>query len=103
MATVTVTFGSNSRQNNAITAGWIHSEMETQEGAGQPICATVRVEGSGIDLTLPVGSCPRGGGGGRQLKAAEMDAVELYRRRHLDEARFSPGELEAFVKQAMRL
>jgi hypothetical protein len=103
MATVTVTFGSSSRQNNAITAGWIHSEMEAQERAGLPICATVRVEGSGIDLALPAGSCPRGGEGGRQLTAAENDAVELYHRRHLDEGRFSPGELEAFVKQAMRL
>jgi hypothetical protein len=77
--------------------------MEALERAGQPICATVRVEGSGIDLALPIGSCPRRGGGGRRLTAAENDAVELYRRRHLDQARFSPGELEAFVKQAMRL
>jgi hypothetical protein len=54
MATVTVSFGSETKQNHAITAGWIHGAMEAQRRAGQPICATVRVEGGGIDLSLPV-------------------------------------------------
>jgi hypothetical protein len=103
MATVTVTFGSETKQNHAITAGWIHGAMEAQRRAGQPICGTVRVEGSGIDLSLPVGSCPRGSGGGRPLASAESDVVDLYRRGHLDQARFSAGELEAFVKQVMCL
>jgi len=103
MAMVTVNFGGDTKQNNAITSGWIRSAMETQEKAGEPICATVKVQGSGIDLALPVGSCPRGMGGGRQLTGAEDDAIEMYRRRHLDQVRFSPGELEAFVKEALRL
>jgi hypothetical protein len=103
LATVTVIFGSDTRQNDAITAGWIHSAMEAQQRSGQAICGTVRLEGGGIDLGLPVGSCPRGSGGGRPLNAVEHDVVELYRRRHLDPPRFSPGELESFVKQAIRL
>ena len=103
MATVTVTFGSETKQNHAITAGWIHGAMEAQRRAGQPVCGTVRVEGSGIDLRLPVGSCPGGSGGGRPLTSAESDVVELYRRQHLDHGRFSPGELEAFVKHVIRL
>ena len=93
MATVTVSFGSDTKQDNAITAGWIHSAMEAQEHAGQPICATVRVQSGGIDLSLPVGSCPRGSGGSHPLTAAENDVIEPHRRRHLDQARFSPGEL----------
>lgn len=103
MATVTVTFGSDTKQDNAITAGWIHAAMEAQERAGQPICASVQVQSSAIDLNLSVGSCPRESGGGRLLTGAENEVIDLYRRRHLDERRFSPGELEAFVRQAMRL
>lgn len=102
MATVTVSFDSDAKQNHAITAGWIHGAMVAQERAGQPICATVKVAGGGIELSLPVGACPRGGGGSRPLSAAESEVVELYRRHHLDQTRFSPGELEAFVKQVLR-
>lgn len=102
MATVTVSFGSDIREGGAITAGWIRAAMEAQERAGSPICATVKVQGGGIDLALPVGACPRGSGG-RPLTAAETDVVERYRRLHLDQVRFSPGELEAFVKQAIRI
>ncbi len=103
MANVTVTFGTDTRSNNAITAGWIHAAMQAQERAGQPVCGTVRVEGGGIDVAVPVGSCPGASGGGRAPNAAEGEVIELFKRRHLDEARFSPGELESFVKQALRL
>lgn len=103
MATVTVSFGSDTRQNHAITAGWIHNAMEGQERSGQPICAIVTVNDGGFDLSLPVGACPRGGPGGRPPTAAESEVLELYRRHHLDQMRFAPGELEAFVKQVLRM
>jgi hypothetical protein len=104
MANVTVTIGSETRANNAITAGWIQGAMRAQEQAGQPICATVHVEGGGINVTLLVGSCTRGGGGGgRPPNAEESEVFALQHKLHLDQPTFSPGELEAFVKQALRL
>ena len=103
MANVTVSFGTNAQSNNAITGGWIQSAMQAQEHAGQPVCAIVRIEGGDINVTLRVGQCGGSSGGGRPPKASENEVIDLYRRRHLDRPTFSPGELEAFVKQAMRL
>jgi hypothetical protein len=102
MANVTVTFGAETRSNNAITAGWIHAAMEAQSRNGQPICGLVHVEGGGISVSMPVGSCPPGAGG-RPPNAAESEVLELFRRHHLNESKFSPGELESFVKQALHL
>ena len=103
MASVTVTFGTAAAANDAVTGGWIQAQMRTQDEAGQPICAHVLVEGGDISVSLPVGNCTSGGRGGRALNAAETEVVDLYRRRHLDQPQFSPGELEAFIRQAMRL
>jgi hypothetical protein len=103
MANITVTFGAETRSNHAITAGWIRAAMEAQDRDGQPICGKVHVEGGGINVYLAVGSCPAGSGGARPPNAAERHVLELFRRRHLDQATFAPGELEAFVKQALRL
>lgn len=70
----------------------------------KPICGSVHVEGGGISVTLPVGACPSaGGGGGRPPNAAETDVIDRWRRLHLDQPRVAPGELEAFVKQVLRL
>jgi hypothetical protein len=103
VANVTVSFGSDTKSNDAITAGWIHSAMEDQERAGQPVCATVQIQGGDINITLAVGQCGTSGGGGRRPTASEQEVFDLLHRLHLDQLTFSPGELEAFVKQALRL
>jgi hypothetical protein len=103
MANVTVTFGAETRSNQAITAGWIRAAMEAQDRAGQPICGNVHVEGGGINVYLAAGSCPTGSGGARPPNAAEAEVLELFRGRHLDQSSFAPGELESFVKQVLRL
>lgn len=103
MASVTVTFGNDTKQDGAITPAWIRSAMAAQEMAGQPICGTVTVTGGEIHVTLPIGNCAQSGGGGRPPRAAEQEVLDIYRRLHLDQKRISPGELEAFVKQVGKL
>lgn len=77
--------------------------MEGLERAGHPVCGSVVVRGSEVNLALEVGACGGGSGGGRQPNAAELDILERWRRLRLDEMRFAPGELEAFVRQVLRL
>jgi hypothetical protein len=102
MASVAVSFGANQRHNDDITARWIHEQITAREREGVSVCATVRVEGPGIDVSLGAGNC-RGGRGGRAAVGREQDVLALWRKLHLDRATFLPGTLEAFVKQALRI
>ena len=77
--------------------------MDILERSGSPVCGTVVVRGGDINVTMPVGSCPAGGSGGRPPNAAEADVIDRWRRLHLDQPRVLPGELEAFVRQVLRL
>jgi hypothetical protein len=104
MASVTVGFGANERRDDEITASWIHEQIRAREREGAPVCARITVTGGGIDVALTAGDCgPAGGGGGRQPNSEERGVIDLWRKLHLGEATFSPGNLEAFVRQARRL
>jgi hypothetical protein len=103
MTTVSVSFGGIQRVNDDITGGWIVEQQRAREKDGVPVCAIVRVQGPGFDVTLPVGQCGSGGGARRVLTPREQELIDLWRRLHLDGTEFSPGNLQAFVKQASRL
>jgi hypothetical protein len=103
MNTVSVSFGTVQRVNDEITAGWIAEQQHAREQDGVPVCAIVRVHGPDIGLALPVGQCGPGAGGGKLPNAREQALIDLWRRLHLDGSEFSPGNLQAFVKQASRL
>jgi len=100
---ITVSFGTVHRINDEITAGWIAEQQHSRERDGVAVCATVQIQGSGVDVRLPVGDCGSGGGVGRAPNPREREIIELWRRLHLDGREFSPGNLQAFVKQANRL
>jgi hypothetical protein len=97
-----VTFGTSERSNGEITGGWIADQIRDQERDGVAVCASILVLGDGINVRLTAGSCG-GGGGGRHPAGRELEVLALYTKFHLDQGRLTPGELEAFVKQAMRL
>jgi hypothetical protein len=103
MTLITVSFGTSQRTNDEITAGWIVEQKRAREKDGVAVCAIVRIQGDGANLALPVGQCGPGGGGGHTPNAFECELIELWRRLHLDGLDFSPGNLQAFVKQARRL
>lgn len=103
MANVTVTFGDDTKSNDAITAAWIKHAMDVLATAGRAVCGSVHIQGGGLDVGLPVGACPPGGSARRPPNAAERDVIDRWRRHRLDQGRVSPGELEAFVRQMLRL
>jgi hypothetical protein len=103
MADISVSFGNVQRSNDDITAGWIAEQQHSRERAGVPVCAIVRVQGPDVNVSLSAGDCGPAGGGGRQPNPRELEILELWRRLHLGGTDFSPGNLQAFVKQTMRL
>src|SRR4051794_38433497 len=63
MTTVTVAFGTSQRTNEDIPAALIGEQKRARETDGTPVCAIVTIQGSGLDVRLPVGQCGSGGGG----------------------------------------
>jgi hypothetical protein len=100
---IAVSFGTVQRINDEITAGWIAEQQHSRERDGVPVCATIQIQGSGVDVRLPVGDCGSGGGGGRAPNSQEQEIIDLWRKLHLDGMQFSPGNLQAFAKQVSRL
>jgi len=100
---ISVSFGTIQRSNDEITAGWIAAQAHARKKDGIPVCALIAIRGSDIDLRLPAGDCGPGGGGGRMPNSREQELIQLWRKFHLDGKQFSPGLLQAFVKQAARL
>jgi hypothetical protein len=103
MTSVSVSFGAIQRVNDDITAAWIVEQQRARERDDVPVCAMVRIQGVGVDVTLPVGQCGSGSGAGRAPNLREREIIDLWRQLHLDGAEFSPGNLQAFVKRASRL
>lgn len=103
MTTVTVTFGSSERQDDDITGSWIQDQIKSRERDGLAVCATLRVQGDGIDVRLPVGDCGSSGAGGRAPNLRERAVLEIFSRLRLDSWDRSPGSLIAFARQASRL
>jgi hypothetical protein len=103
MTSVSISFGTIHRVNDDITAAWIVEQQRARERDGVPVCAIVRIQGVGVDVTLTVGRCGTGSGGGRAPNPREREIIDLWRQLHLDGVEFSPGNLQAFVKRASRL
>lgn len=73
--------------------------IDGRRQAGEQVCVRVRLEEPGVDFTLATCTCGGGGGLGRPLSSREEEILELWRKRGLSEAAFTPGALIAFPKQ----
>ena len=104
MAHVTVTFGSQTHANGAITPSWIRSAVEALERAGQPLCGSAARLGRRHRRDPAPRLVPAAGRRRREApNAAESDVIDRWRRLRLDQPRIVAGEIEAFVRQCLQL
>lgn len=82
---------------------WLCNQIHGRRDAGEPDCVRVRIQDGEVDLSLTTPGCPVGFGGSRPLRGREPEIVDLWRKLHLDQPRFSCGNVHAFLVQLRRL
>lgn len=96
---VRVIIGMSERENGDIRPDWISEQINRIRRDGSPVCVKVIVRDTDIDLSFATSGCSGLGGGCRRLTVAENKIVDLWRKKHLNDEDFAPGNLITFLKQ----
>ena len=97
---VRVIIGMNERANGDITPQWITEQINRLRHDGASVCAKVILnDHNGVNLSFATSGCSGLGGGGGRLNDAQQRIVDLWRKLHLNNEDFAPGNLVAFLKQ----
>lgn len=97
----TVTINGETRDAADVPESWINQQINRRQKDALPVCVRVAIKTSGVDLALATPGCGDGAGG-RQPNPNEMEIIELWRKRGLNDPDFSGGNLVAFLKQLSR-
>ena len=95
-----VRIGSEQRPFSEVSEQWISEQLRRRNADGTSTCVQVVLKTSYVDIILSTADCPKGAGGGRPPTQQERALFDLWNRRGLNEAKFNPGSLIAFLKQA---
>jgi hypothetical protein len=98
----TVTINGETRDAVDVPESWINQQINRRLKDALPVCVRVAIKTSGVDLALATPGCGGGGGGVRQPNPNEMEIIELWRKRGLNDPGFSSGNVGAFLKQLSR-
>ena len=96
----TIQIGSDTQDLCGFSESWLAQHVDRRRKEGQPVCVTVRIQTSGVSVTLATGDCPRGGGGGRPPNDREREIFEQWNAKGLNSTDFNLGNLMSFLKQA---
>lgn len=96
---VRVIIGTSERDLKNIESNWVNEQINRRKEEGAPICIRVLIEHGDINITLSTPDCPCGSGKPRRLTNSENEVLELWNSCHLNENRFSSGNLVSFLKQ----
>ena len=96
---VRVIIGMSERENSDIRPDWISEQINRIRHDGSPVCVKVIVKDTDVDISLATSECSGLGGGCRRLTSAENRVVDLWRKKHMNDKNFVPGNLIAFLNQ----
>lgn len=83
---------------------WVNQRINGLRHDRQVVWVLIRIEVSGMHLTLCTPNYPHsGGGGGRAPNGREREIFDLWDERGLGNGQFSGGNLVAFLKQVRRM
>lgn len=85
-----------------IDENWINEQIHRRRQAGSEICVRVSIKEDPLHMTLTSNGCNGGGGGGRPPNSQEEAVFDLWERVGMENARFTSGNLLAFLKQLRR-
>jgi len=102
---ITIRISNTSRefdQTRDIDENWIIEQINRRQRVGDEICVRISIREDPLHMTLSSINCNGGGGGGRPPNKQEEAVFDLWDKVGMDKARFTSGNLLAFLKQLRR-
>ena len=82
---------------------WIHEQLERRRREGGETCVRIEIHVDGADVALSTPNCPSRSGARREANELEKSLFDLWERHQLRDAKFTAGNVVAFVQQVRRL
>ena len=98
---VQVEIGGETRSLGEADEQWINDAINRRRRDGISVCVRVLIQDSDVDLALSTPGCPVSRGS-RPATVEEQPILDLWRKRRLDQAGFTGGDVVAFLKQLTR-
>lgn len=100
---ITVKIGQEERHVDEVDPQWINQQINARKSAGESVCVRVKISDGEVDLLLSTPTCGSGTGAGRKARPRELEVLDLWRQRGLNEENFTGGGLVAFLQQLERI
>ena len=100
---INISIGGSTFPLEKVNEGWVNQMVAESRRLNHPLCVRVDVEEPGARVALATPGCAGGTGGGRPPNALEQRIVDEWIRRGLQTGEFSPGQLQAFLRELARL
>ena len=96
---ITVKIGTDERDmTEGIDEQWINQQIARRREDGEQVCVRITIHEGEVNVNLATPTCTGGSVGGRRPNGAELEIIELWNRRGLNEVQFTGGNLVAFLK-----
>jgi hypothetical protein len=96
---IKIQIGGEERELQNADEQWINQQINRRREEGQTVCVRVTVLEGDLDMVLATPTCKASGGGSRPPRPGERKVFDLWKKRGLDKADFTGGDLVAFLKQ----
>jgi len=101
---ITVRIGTDERDmTESIDEQWINQQIARRRQDGDLVCVRVAIHAGEVNVNLTTPNCGSGLGGGRSPNGAEVEIIELWNQRGLNQNDFAGGNVVAFLKQLRSL
>jgi hypothetical protein len=86
-----------------VDESWINQQINRRLADGLTVCVRVTIKEGDLDMVLSTPTCGASGGGGRPPRPREKKVFDLWNQRGIDDAKFTGGNLVAFLKELKRI
>lgn len=83
-----------------VEPSWINEQINRRRAAGETVCVQITIQKDSANIMLTTADCPHNRGGSKNsLSDHEKAILDLWMKLHLNESKFSGGNLLAFLNQ----
>lgn len=96
--------GASATLDEAVTGGWITEQIKRRERDGSKPCVRISITETVAHVSLATPTCQASPGGRRRrANQREQEVLDLWDHHSLNDAAFSPGNLQAFLRRLSQL
>lgn len=96
---ITVSIGTAERPLLEATPAWVNEQLSRRYANGDRVCIRVRIDESGVLMSLTSHDCPRANSNYRPPSPLEQQIFDIWQFHRLDESDVNAGRLIPFLER----